>query len=305
VSFQSSIQHLLASNERLSASQLADLAGPDEIEMDQLRAAWPEIDPERRAKALTALAELLEDNVDLYFDPIFKVGLSDPEWEVRAAAIRGLYEYEGADLIPVLTGLLRDDPVPEVRAEAAIGLGKYALAVEFGKLTESDAHTVTSILTDKVEDVDEEEDVRARALESLGAISSDDVRDLIDSVYQEGTPELKVGAIDAMGRSCDEAWLPVVLQEMTAEEPELRYAAACAAGSIGDEEAIEDLRQLAMYDPDHEVQVAAVLALGEVAGQLARVALKDIQSHGDDALQDAVEEALREISFLDDPLKPF
>ena len=71
--------------------------------------------------------------------PCSKLALSDEEPYVRAAAIRGLDEYEGNDLIPVLINLLLIDPDTEVRREAAIGLGRYALQAELEQLNHADA----------------------------------------------------------------------------------------------------------------------------------------------------------------------
>jgi HEAT repeat protein len=127
---------------------------------------------------------------------------------------------------------------------------------------------------------------------------------LIESIYQEESTWLKVGAVDAMGRSANEVWLPIILREMDNLAPEMRHAAAFAAGEIGDEEAIERLKQHAALDPDREVQLASIRSLGEIGGAQARVALKSLLYEGDDDLREAIEEALIELSSLDDPLAP-
>jgi HEAT repeat protein len=223
---------------------------------------------------------------------------------VRVAALQGLYEYEGADLISRLAEILREDPDPEARREAAVALGRYALAAEFDRLSRDDARAVKDVLTDSVEDLEEDEVVRARAIEALGAISGEDTQNLIESVYDEGDSLwLKVGAVDAMGRSCDEVWLPIVIRELENASPQMRHAAAFAAGSIGEERAVEPLMEMAANDPDREVQRAAIAALGEIGGQRAKVALRNLLYTGDDELRDDVQEALANIEFGDDPLK--
>jgi HEAT repeat protein len=107
-----------------------------------------------------------------------------------------------------------------------------------------------------------------------------------------------------MGRSCNETWLPTVLKEMESRVPEMRHAAAFAAGEIGDEQAVQSLKRLAIVDPDHQVQLAAVHALGEIGGPLARVALKSVLYEGDDDLREAIQEAMNDIAFNEDPLRP-
>jgi HEAT repeat protein len=84
----------------------------------------------------------------------------------------------------------------------------------------------------------------------------------------------------------------------------MRHAAAFAAGEIGDGEAIEPLKQMAVEDPDRDVQLAAIRALSEIGGPMARVALQNILYEGDDELRDAVREAMTEVAFNDDPLSP-
>src|SRR5690606_9234542 len=158
-------------------------------------------------------------------------------------------------------------------------------------------------LIECAEDTEEDERVRARAIEALGAMSGEDTANLIESIYAEESLWLKVGAIDAMGRTCDSVWLPIILRESENRAPEMRHAAAFAAGEIGEEAAVPQLRRMAIEDPDREVQLAAIRSLGVIGGAQARVALQGILYEGDDALREAVEEAMAEIDFGDDPLR--
>jgi HEAT repeat protein len=82
----------------------------------------------------------------------------------------------------------------------------------------------------------------------------------------------------------------------------MRHAAAFAAGGIGAEEAIQPLRRLAITDPDREVQLAAIRGLAEIGGAAAAVALKSVLYEGSDDLREALEEAISEAEFYDDPL---
>jgi HEAT repeat protein len=301
---ESFFQALADPDQRPSATQLARLTDLTPELRGQLDELWPELLPSRRMNIVTDLTDLAEDNIDLNFDEVFKVALNDEDGLVRAAALRGLAEYEGRDLIPQLATLLREDPEVAVRRESAIGLGRYAVEAELGNLRESDSATIRDILIESAEDTEEDERVRARAVEALGAISGEETENLIESIYQEDSLWLRVGAVDAMGRSCSDNWLPVVLREMENRAPEMRHAAAFAAGEIGDEQAIEPLRRAAVEDPDREVQLAAIHSLGEIGGSRARVALQSVLYQGDDNLREAVEEAMTEIAFAENPLAP-
>jgi HEAT repeat protein len=302
VSFESDLADLGDLNKRPAATQLVNFTELDEIERARFNEAWPEIDPSRRYQVITELAELAADNVDLNFDAIYKIALRDEEPELRSAALRGLYEYEGRDLISVLADILRNDADSEVRREAAVALGRYALASELDRLTPGDAAVVREVLFESAEDLEEDDLVRARAIEALGALSGEETENLIESIYAEDSMWLKIGAIDAMGRSCDPVWLPLILREMENPAPEMRHAAAFAAGEIGENETVDQLRRMAVMDPDSEVRLAAVHSLGEIGGAQAKVALKAILFEGEESLEEAVQEAIGEIEFSEDPL---
>jgi HEAT repeat protein len=304
MTFESALDGLADPASRISAQQLTNLSGLGQDEIQQLRDAWEEIPAERRLKLISDLVELAEDNVDLNFDAVYKTALEDEEALVRGAAVKGLYEYEGRDLIGRFAELLREDPDASVRSESAMALGRYALAAELGYLADADVDLVRDVLIESAEDDDEDETVRAKAIEALGALSGEETENLIESLYREESIWLKVGAVDAMGRSCNESWLPLIFQEMENPQPEMRHAAAFAAGEIGDEQAVQPLTRMAIHDPDSEVQLAAIHALGEIGGNQARVGLKSILYEGDDDLRTAIEEAMTNLSFEDDPMRP-
>jgi len=302
VSFESDLADLGDPNKRPAATQLVNFSELDDIELSRFGEAWTEMDGSRRYLIITDLTELAGDNVDLNFDAIYKIALRDEEPELRSAALKGLNEYEGRDLIPVLVDVLRNDPDADVRREAAVTLGRYALAAELGQLPPDDLAMIREALFESAEDLEEDEIVRGRAIEALGAISGEETENLIESIYEEDNMWLKIGAVDAMGRSCNPMWIPLILREMENVVPEMRHAAAFAAGEIGEDDAVEALKRMAVMDPDREVQLAAVHSLGEIGGAQAKVALKAVLFEGEESLEEAVQEAISEIEFNEDPL---
>jgi HEAT repeat protein len=191
-----------------------------------------------------------------------------------------------------------------VRREAAIAMGRYALEAELEHIGENDRVAIAAVLMESAEDTDEEDNVRAKAIEALGALSGEETENLIESIYDEDSLPLKIGAVDAMGRSCNELWLPVVLRELENRAPIMRHAAAFAAGEIACEDAVAPLQRVAIQDPDREVRLAAIRALGEIGGPRASVALKTVMYEGHDDDRPAIEEAQQELAFHDDPLRP-
>ena len=296
------IQEIGDSDKRLSTTQLANLSHMDADDTRVLSDAWLDFEVNRRFAIVQEMIELAHDNVDLNFDSVYKIALTDDEAAVRAAALRGLIEYERRDLIPVLADLLLTDEDADVRREAAVVLGRFALACELGQFGAEEERRVRQALIESAEDTEEDERVRARAIEALGALSGDDTENLIESIYDEDSLWLKVGAVDAMGRSANAMWVPTVLRETESRAPEMRHSAAFALGEIGEEEAIPRLRRMAIEDPDREVRLAAVHSLGEIGGSTARVALQGVLYEAPEGLEEAVQEALEEIAFNEDPL---
>ena len=108
----------------------------------------------------------------------------------------------------------------------------------------------------------------------------------------------------AMGRSCDPFWTNLVLDELAAPEPEIRQEAARAAGELELHEAVAPLIEL-LGESDHQVQRAAIWALGQIGGRRARSALEGIVQDGEEALAVAAEDALGELSLGARPMVLF
>ena len=247
------------------------------------------------------LQDLAEDNVEFDFDALFLRGLEDSDAEVRLASIRGLWEHESPDLIPFLVRLMQQDDDAAVRAEAALGLGRFVLLFEEGRLRDRHFREAEAGLREVVENKEEIDEVRARALEAIGAHDEAWVRQAISEAYESGVRRLKAAAVHAMGRGCEPRWLPLLLRELASDEPEVRYEAATALGSLGDEAAVAHLVDH-LSDPDEEVRDASISALGEIGGQEARKALTELAQDGPPAAKEAAVAALAEIDFEQDPL---
>ena len=247
------------------------------------------------------LTDLAEDNVELNFDAVFRRGLYDEDPDVRAGSIRGLWEHEGSDIVDPLLSLLEMDASEEVRAEAALSLGRFVLLAEEGNLRESVFERIDAALRRVIESASETLEVRRRALESIAAHDSPWVRQAIREAYEGGVHPMKVSALHAMGRSCEERWLPLLVREFSSEEAELRYEAAIACGAVGDARAVPHLARLAR-DPDEEVRKANIFALGEIGGQEARTVLNEVAVSGSKETRAAALDALAEMAFDEDPL---
>ena len=284
--------------------QVASLQRLSQLPPDGQRAfaeAWPGIDVRRRRRIVQELAGIAEDNVELNFDAVFVCGLTDDDADVRRECVRGLWEHEGTDIIGPMLNMLEFDEDAGVRAEAALALGRFVVLAAEGKLHERYFQPIEEGLRRAIRDADEVEEVRARALEAAGAHNAAWVRQAISEAYESDVLRLKVSAVHAMGRSCEDRWLVLIFKELSSDEAELRYEAATACGGIADERAIPHLIKL-VVDPDEEVKEAAIHALGEIGGRQAREALQVLLDSESEAVRDAATEALAQLDFEEDPL---
>jgi HEAT repeat protein len=301
VSQESYLKDLVDPARPLAATRLINLSNLTPEEVSDFEDVWRGADVRRRRQVVQELVELAEDNVELNFDAVFRASLSDSDAQVRRSGVRGLWEYEGRDLIPTLVALLLTDSDEGVQAEAALALGRYALKAEFEEIRSSDVDLVDDALRRAVADPGQALEVRGRALEALGVRSRPWVAGIIEEAYAGGEGRLRVSALHAMGRNCDSRWLATLTHELKSDDAETRYEAAVACGSLGDEAAVPDLLPL-IEDEDTEVQEAAIQALGRIGGQAARRALQGCLAQPGERVRDAALAAMAEADFGEDPL---
>ncbi len=261
--------------------------------------AWPKIPVARRLTIMTELGELAEEAFDLDIRAVARAVLNDPDGEVRASAIRNLWEDDNVDLIDIFIAILNRDPAPEARAAAATALGQY---VFLGQMEELDPALVR-----KVEDMllaiyagADLLDIRRRALESIGFADRPEVTAAIKQAYESGDEQLRVSALFAMGRSLDqERWGAMVLGDLTHLSPRIRFEAARASGELSLADAIPALGQL-IHDVDPEVREISIWALGEIGGDDARELLQNLLEDTDDhELAEVIDEALANAELMD------
>ncbi len=275
---------------------LSDMAAAD---IKNFRQVWKTIETKRRREIIMRLNELASDSVELNFDNIFLSSIRDPEADVRSEAINGLWENEQPALIPVLIDLLNNDPEEKVQATAAQALGRFALMAEINSIAPKYAIQVGQALLDIFNDRNKSVEVRRRALEAVSPLTTEQVKTAIKTAYESLDERLKISAVYAMGKNCDTKWLPFVLKELKNSDAEIRYEAVTACGEIGDEDIMQYLIP-AVNDEDIDVQVAVIQALGKIGGNEAKLYLQKHADEPNEAVKDAIETALKEISILGD-----
>lgn len=296
-SLAKTLEALAHGEEYASSFLLYQLSGLSAKQMGDWPSVWPTIDSRRRRHIITRLVELAEDDYATDFNAAFREALSDPESDVRAQAIEGLWEYERPDLVGNLLDLLTKDPSPLVQARAAGALGRFVLLGELERLDSRLAELVQDTLFSVIAKPDQHPEVRRRAVEAVSFSGDKRAREVIRNAYNDPDEKTQASALCAMGHSADPYWQGTVVLELTNPSPELRYEAARSAGELEAPLAVQPLIRL-LDDPDREVQEMAIYALGQIGGPEAQTALVRCRDSDDEALSGAAEEALLETQLF-------
>ena len=88
---------------------------------------------------------------------------------------------------------------------------------------------------------------------------------------------------------------------MASTDAEVRYEAAGACSELQEEEAVPHLAKL-VNDPDVDVQMIAIQALGNIGNTQAKECLECCLNHASEAIRQAAEQALRELEMKEGPL---
>ena len=295
------IADIFDSNKPLVNSKLACLSDLTGEGLDFLKKVWAKAHAERRHQVISHLVHLSEADLRLDFSSTFVFCLGDPDEAVRAQAIAGLEPEENHRFIGPLLRALKQDTSDQVRAAAAVALGRFALLGELDKLSTHYADKVYTALLDVLDNEAEPVQVKRRALEAIAPLSLPRVKEFIQGMYHSNDVKLKASAVYAMGRNCDTAWLTALLTELTSPEAEIRYEAANACGELGAGEAVPHLIMLTK-DEDGQIQEAAMKALGVIGGNEAKQTLSELAEDPEPGVRQAARSALKELQFWEDPL---
>ncbi len=271
------------------------LAGLEPSEIGQLAVTWDALDPVYKRKLLLELLEAGEANVELNYSELGTYALADADPGVREAAVELLWEDETIEMMDSMVGLALHDEAYEVRAAAASALGRFILLGELGDLPEEKTLRAQEAATAILNNLNEDNDVRRRALEALSNSSNEMVDEAIREAYDSPDRRMNASAVFAMGRTYDEKWNQFVLQQLESDDSEMRYEAARAVGELEIEEAVRALTRLAL-DDDREVKEVAIWSLGEIGTKEATRFLErlatDAKRHKDAELLEAIEDAI-------------
>jgi HEAT repeat protein len=280
---------------------LSDL---DRAGAQRLEEEWERVPPSVRAQMVRDMVEDAERNIERSYSRVMRIAIRDPHPATRIKALDGLWEHQQAELVGDLLDMLSSESDDSVRAALVMALAPYSQRAEIADLEESAAERLKVTLLNLYHE-DSSATVRRRALESVGYFSdAGPVATAIREAYESGSFAMQVSALRAMGHQADARWLPLCYGELKSDEPEIRFEAVTAIGSIMDERSSSRIVDM-IADDDAEVRLAAISALGSIGGPIAINALRRlVQEEEDELLIDAAEEALEEALLMENPLRP-
>jgi HEAT repeat protein len=291
------LEEIVEQSEVVPFAQLYALSDLAQERLLAFRQEWENLDAVQRRRLILALVELAEASFEVNFDAIFRGCLQDPNADVRAAAIEGLWENEEVSLVGPLLAALRADPDTRVRAAAAGSLGRFVLAGELEQIEAPIEARIMDELLTTIHLAGESIEMRRRALESAAYTARPEVIEALEMAYFDEDAKMRLSAVVGMGRTCDPRWANTILQELQSTEKAMRYEAALAAGELSLRQAVPDLAQITQ-DADQQVQDAAIWALGQIGGGQAKQVLLALYAEADDYTREVVEEALAEQALL-------
>lgn len=285
----------------LTPKLLEALSDLSPAEADTLAKVWPTLAVERRRSIVQQLIDFMDEDNIVSFEDMAKTILDDPDAQVRAGAIRLLWDNDEPRMAHSLLRILQHDPDPQPRAASAAALGSY---IFLGELDELDADLKAQIEDSLLAAARDDANplVQRKAVESLGFSSRPEVPPVLEAAYRHADPHWVVAALLAMGRSSDNRWEEHVLRALTHERPQVRLAAIETAGALALESARAALLGSLEEEDNPDTFRAAIWSLSQIGGEDVRpyfYSLLDAVQDDDENLADFIEEALENLTFTE------
>jgi len=266
-----------------------------------LATAWLSIPVVRRRAVLQDLLELSEHDDLLMFEDIGRIALEDSDAECLVSGISLLLEAEDPKLIPIFLQVLADaDQADFVRAAAANALGYYIYLGELEEIKPEVHHKIEDALLLAYAE-DPSDLVQRRALESLGYSCREEVPPLLRHASAKDSEEWLESALFAMGRSADNQWENLVLEQLDHDNFDVRGQAIHAAGELSLGSARARLLRQLDREKDEYLRSELIWSLSQIGGEGIEEKFERLLAKTDDDEEaNLLEEALEMLHFTNE-----
>lgn len=291
------LRRAVEADEPVSEELLHALSGLEEETLVRFRQAWAQMNTEDRAELIAHLSEAAEKNLALDYAAVCQIAVEDPDPAVRFHAFL-LASIDGSpQLFEPSLRAAANDPDDEARMAAVEALGVFALQAQAEGWPEETQNRIQQVLLAQLHNSHADDDLRQAALLSLAYLTTAESEREIRQAY--GDPSLRLTAIEAMGRNCQDIWFPDLIAELRSANEDFRLTAVLAAMETEDETLVPMVLER-VRDPIQDVRLAAIQALGVIGGEEAEAALITLQHASDPRERAAAREALAEAQGRDD-----
>ena len=293
VSFEAVLQILADEQVIIPTNLLPHFSDLEGNNLNAFKSLWKKISHDRKISFLSDMTDWDETDTLVNFESVAHVALQDPDGQVRAKGIKLLNNTEDPKLVPILANILKRDPEEKAREAAAVLLGKFIYLGELEEIPEQIYQMALDALF--LVPQTESEIVRQRVLESIGYSSNSEVSERIEAAYNLGKSNWKESALRAMGRSADEHWEKLVLENLDHDIFGIQLAAVEAAGELELKKAKKALTLLLKDAQNLEPRLfsAVVWSLSQIGGENVKSILEALADMTeDDATLEIIEDAL-------------
>jgi HEAT repeat protein len=300
--FEQALEVIKSASENVSSDVIMyGLSDLMDFQVSQLRNVFQTLDVNYRQVLIEVLIDEGLEHFELNFDAVGKLAIQDQDAHVRQSGVELLAESEDIEVMDRLIQLAEHDSSLAVREESIRVLGHFILLGELGDLDEEDTHRAQKLVLKLYKDTTQIASIRAEALVALANCSHEHVERYITESYKSTEPELRLGAILAMGSTADEErWGSTIINALESDDEDIVQAAIRSSGALQLTDAVRPMSKM-LKDAERDLTERIIEALGEIASKQAIRVLEDLLEHAeeieDEELMMWAEDALEHASM--------
>ena len=221
------------------ARMLSDLSAEKAA---KLGAVLEGLTPERRAAFYQGMKETHHESFEYDFSPIAKIGLEDPDGEIRADAIEILGLEDSRETGARILEAARSDPSEKAQITAIDVLGQYMLEDDLGGTIPVDRKKLREALEKLIEN--KSAAVRRAAVVAYAVSETKRVNEIIRGYLAGNDRDELIAALRAISISMNEDFSGSVLELLEHDDEEIVIEAIRAAGALQLKEALPALYEM-------------------------------------------------------------